>query len=147
MFNPRGEAAIVQPLDTDPSIDDYPPLNTAAANNRPDLLEQLLEAGEPIDGSDPDYDSPLVEASMTGALEAVRFLVDRGANLHLGKPLEAAAEAGHREVVEYLGPLYPKAVQERAQEKLAQVERWRRSPSGKASSSFHLATASSFLSL
>ncbi|WP_306536757.1 ankyrin repeat domain-containing protein [Geobacter sp.] len=87
---------------------DHTPLHGAAETCDVKTVRTL--ASDPFyrDRKDGDHSTPLMLAAESGCLEAVRLLVENGANIDAGKeehertPLLHAAEQGHAEVVAYL---------------------------------------------
>jgi ankyrin repeat protein len=81
-------------------------LTSAAALGDIPLMEAFLERGADLAERTPGFASPLVAASTSGRLEAVRFLLERGAELRpkdaVVTPVQAAVMNGHLEVVDAL---------------------------------------------
>ncbi|HEY7471070.1 MAG TPA: ankyrin repeat domain-containing protein [Gemmatimonadota bacterium] len=83
----------------------------AALNGRSEALRRMIDLGVELDGPSPDlfsHATPLHHAVHSGRLEAVRVLVDAGADLSTkdtawqGTPLDWAEHAGNAEIAEYL---------------------------------------------
>jgi len=83
-------------------------LQIAAANGDVAAIEELLAKGEDIEGWDSDKYTPLYLAARWGKLDAVKLLVERGANIDSrstelsSTPLQIAARHGEAEIVRYL---------------------------------------------
>jgi beta-lactamase regulating signal transducer with metallopeptidase domain len=84
-------------------------LGRAAIDGDLEGIDELLRAGANInaDISPGEAPSPLIGAAGLGQLEAVRLLLDRGADVNLaaggeGTPLIAAAREGHTDIVSLL---------------------------------------------
>lgn len=83
-------------------------LHVAASHNDVEAIAFLLDHGANIEAKGGDYQfTPLLEAAYSGANDAVRLLVERGANPkagteHFGSPIYAAAFSGKRETVRLL---------------------------------------------
>jgi ankyrin repeat protein len=80
----------------------------AAKNDRPDALALLLELGTPIEVQDATGKRALHEAAAHGALNATRFLVERGAeidpreSMYGGTPMGWAAHGDRTAILDYL---------------------------------------------
>ncbi len=80
----------------------------AAERNQTEVVAFLLDHGAKIDGVDvPTNLTALLGASLRGADDTVKLLLDRGADPHVGTPdygsaIYAAAFGGHRETVHLL---------------------------------------------
>lgn len=83
-------------------------LHQAARRNDADAIRFLLDHGAQIEAAGGHYSfTPLLEAAYSGSTDAVRVLVERGANPRagtddFGSPLYAAAFSGKRETVRLL---------------------------------------------
>jgi hypothetical protein len=81
-------------------------LTGAAAQGDLDLMQAFLKAGADPGERTPGFASPLVAACAAGQLEAVRFLIERGALLRppdaVVTPVQAAVMNGHVEMVRVL---------------------------------------------
>ena len=62
----------------------------------------MISDGANVDHQTPYGDTPLVVASRAGQLEAVRLLVDSGADVQREQPLLFAAGYGHTDIVAFL---------------------------------------------
>lgn len=84
------------------SIDVNAALIASAIKGYLDVMKFLIEVG----GADPryNYDEPLKVASSKGQLEVVKYLVDKGADIHTTSeyPLRWASNKGYLDVVKYL---------------------------------------------
>ncbi|MFC3150958.1 ankyrin repeat domain-containing protein [Litoribrevibacter euphylliae] len=86
----------------------YSWLHYAAENNDTDMIETLLSLGADVNAKAAKTNStPIVMAVNERALEAVKCLVENGAEINTGggesgTPLSAACAEGDLEVVEYL---------------------------------------------
>ncbi len=86
----------------------------AAAQGRLDVMDYLLQRGIEVDGLSLLQWTPLIAACLSGQTEAVRFLIERGANVNmslggntpllaaLGYPRGSHARAANAEIVELL---------------------------------------------
>lgn len=77
-----------------------PPINHAAQNGHPEIVNQLLDKGADQTVVDQDGDSSLICAIIGGHLEVISLLLDRGSSLAIHnnagfKPLCLAAKHGH----------------------------------------------------
>lgn len=103
----------------------------AAARGDVNVVRRLLESGAPVDSIDSDGDTALKGAATTGELEAVRVLIELGADPNrpagiLGTPpLMCAAEMGHADVVAHLlrSGANPAATNNKGQTALMMAER------------------------
>jgi ankyrin repeat protein len=81
-------------------------LTSAAAMGDIPLMEAFLERGADLAERTPGFASPLVAASTSGRLDAVRFLLARGAELRpkeaVVTPVQAAVMNGHVDVAKAL---------------------------------------------
>lgn len=82
-------------------------LHIAAAHDRNDIVELLLEYGSDINAKSDGGWQPLHNACEKGAIEIVRILLDAGAEINSKllngmAPLHLAAQGGHLEVVRFL---------------------------------------------
>lgn len=98
-------------------------LHRAAEQDSVAMVEMLSGAGLPVDEDCDGDGTALNHAAAAGALRVARLLVERGADLHLGSPLESAAREGHGDMVDYLKPHYPPDAQRRADALLAESRR------------------------
>jgi ankyrin repeat protein len=84
------------------------PLHVAAENNDAAAIALLLDRGADIEAKSGSYEfTPLLAAAYAGSNDAVRMLLERGANPkagteHFGSPVYAAAFSGKRETVRLL---------------------------------------------
>jgi uncharacterized protein len=80
----------------------------AARRDRPDVLALLLDLGTPLEVQDATGKRALHEAAASNALNAARFLVERGAEIdpretiYGGAPIGWASHGDHREMVAFL---------------------------------------------
>lgn len=90
---------------------DPTPLLIAAQQNRTDVLRLLLDLGMPVDCATPKGQRALHEAAGAGALDAIRLLIDAGANIDKRGGDYQATPLGHgvfwknRAVIDLIAPL------------------------------------------
>lgn len=104
-----------------PEADRVAALRIAAAHSRLQVIDQLLDAGTPVDGVDRDGSTALHEAAYSGRADSVSHLLAHGADPTLrdvrfgGIPLgwcrhqrqETGPGGGHDNVEQLLAPLTP----------------------------------------
>jgi ankyrin repeat protein len=79
----------------------------AAAGNRPEIVQLLIDLGADPDKITLDNASPLMYASFTGKIDAVQVLIENGAQINYQgmfdhTALHVAAEGNHSEIVQLL---------------------------------------------
>lgn len=83
------------------------PLTLALQNNDDVIAQSLIQGGADINAADPQTrDTPLIRSINAGNLEAVKLLLDRGADLEIpssvGPPLLSALIASEKEIADLL---------------------------------------------
>jgi uncharacterized protein len=95
----------------EPDVLKHPePLFLAAAQDRADVIQWLLDLGMDVDVMDEGESRAVHAAASHGALEALRLLVARGADIdrptkHYGGAMGAAAFRRQRAAAQFLAPL------------------------------------------
>ena len=90
----KGHFSLVQKLvehDADVNKTGWTPLHYAASAGHVQIIEYLLEHSAYIDAESPNGTTPLMMAAMYGSPEAVKVLIQAGADLHLKNQLGLSA--------------------------------------------------------
>jgi ankyrin repeat protein len=105
----RGNLAVAQALiekDADVNKPGWTPLHYAATNGHLDVMQLLLEHHAYIDAESPNGSTPLMMAALYGTPQAVKLLLDAGADPFLKNQLQLGAldfaKSGSREESEAL---------------------------------------------
>lgn len=81
------------------------PIDGAAWNNHPDIINLLVQAGGDVNVSDSEGGSPLCTAARQGSLEAVQVLLSHGASPTIKSGISTADVArrfGHNEIADMI---------------------------------------------